>query len=197
MKLGHCCGFLITGHCPCQTITSPTLAHFALCIIIFLQFAVFSVPGSSGYVGFKTLKTEKWPIGSRYALHWRPIQTELSWAELHTSWAVCNALEIKLRDRQLIGATTVCVLYQNHIFMSFWIPREQWARSYVRMQYACKPQNNYLKWKQSTKLSSHNARTIKSIDWLDDAECFFIQSNINLCLLMLKTKINCLSVLPL
>ena len=37
----------------------------------------------------------------------RPIQTELNWAELHTSCAVFNALEIKSRDRQHIGAAIV------------------------------------------------------------------------------------------
>ena len=46
-------------------VQAPLLAHFELSIITFLQFALFSVPGSSRCVGFEILKTEKWPIGSR------------------------------------------------------------------------------------------------------------------------------------
>ena len=37
----------------------------------------------------------------------RPTWTKLNRAELHTSCPVCNALEIKSRDRQLMGASTV------------------------------------------------------------------------------------------
>ena len=37
----------------------------------------------------------------------RPIQTELNRAGLHTSCIVGNAIEVKSRDQQLIGATTV------------------------------------------------------------------------------------------
>ena len=154
--------FLITGHYPCQTIISPTLVHFELSMIIFPQFAVVSVLESSRHVGFKILKREKWPLGSRSALYWTtdsgprglgpPLNLDLtkkgntppltkifgpSWVkegtldffstvppslanlqaplfraelnrtELHISCAMCNALEIKSRDRQLLGAATV------------------------------------------------------------------------------------------
>ena len=43
----------------------------------------------------------------------RPIQTEQNRAELHNSCAVYNALAIKSRDRQLMGAATVHLYHPN------------------------------------------------------------------------------------
>ena len=45
--------------------------HFALCIIVFSQCGVFSDLGFPRCAGVKTAGTEKWPIGSRCALHCR------------------------------------------------------------------------------------------------------------------------------